>query len=59
VGPDDPVMLTGWSQGGIMAGTLASDPDCAFNIQAIFVSGAPIDAMNIPDSVSVLSVQHV
>ncbi len=59
VGPDDPVMLTGWSQGGIMAGTLASDPDCAFNIQAVFVSGAPIDAMNIPDSVSVLSVQHV
>ncbi len=59
VGPEDPVMLTGWSQGGIMAGTLASDPDCAFNIQAIFVSGAPIDAMNIPDSVSVLSVQHV
>jgi hypothetical protein len=59
VGPDDPVMLTGWSQGGIMAGTLASDPDCTFNIQAIFVSGAPIDAMNIPDSVSVISVQHV
>jgi hypothetical protein len=58
VGPDDPVMLTGWSQGGILAGTLASDPDCPFNIAAIFVSGSPIDAMNIPDSVAVLAVQH-
>lgn len=59
VGPDDPVMLTGWSQGGILAGTLASDPKFPFNVQAIFVSGAPIDAMDIPDSVSVMSVQHI
>ncbi|MEP6481215.1 MAG: hypothetical protein ABJA94_04320 [Rhodoglobus sp.] len=58
IGPDDPVMLIGWSQGGILAGRMASDPSSPFNIQALYVSGAPIDAMRIPDSVSVISVQH-
>lgn len=58
VGPDDPVMLTGWSQGGIMAGVLASDPDLPFNIRAVYVSGSPIDAMAIPSTVTVISVQH-
>jgi poly(3-hydroxybutyrate) depolymerase len=58
IGPDVPVMLTGWSQGGILAGKMAADPNSPFNIQAIYVSGAPIDSMNIPDSVSVISVQH-
>lgn len=58
IGPNDPVMLCGWSQGGILAGRMASDPNSPFNIQAIYVSGAPIDAMPIPDSVSVISVQH-
>lgn len=58
IGPNDPVMLSGWSQGGILAGALASDPTLPFTVQAVYVSGAPIDAMNIPDSVAVISVQH-
>lgn len=58
IGPDDPVMMSGWSQGGILAGKMASDPDSPFNITAISVAGAPIDAMPIPDRVSVMSVQH-
>ncbi|MEV8253539.1 hypothetical protein AB0O95_06180 [Rhodoglobus sp. NPDC076762] len=56
--PGDPVMMSGWSQGGILAGKMAADPLSPFNIQAVFASGSPIDLMDIPESVSVISVQH-
>lgn len=55
---DDPVMLVGFSQGGIMAGHLAANRSNAYNFEAIMVYGAPIDAMNIPESTKVLSIQH-
>ncbi|AYF98524.1 alpha/beta hydrolase family protein [Protaetiibacter intestinalis] len=58
VGPDDPVMLCGFSQGGILAGKMAADPNSPFNIQAVFAAGASIDGMKIPDDVAVLSLQH-
>jgi hypothetical protein len=58
IGPNDPVMLSGWSQGGILAGRLASDPNTPGNVQAIVVAGSPIDSMPIPSGVSVLSIQH-
>lgn len=58
IGPDDEVMLVGFSQGGILAGKLASTPDLPFTISAIVVGGAPIDHMDIPPEVSVLSFQH-
>jgi hypothetical protein len=58
IGPDDPVMLAGWSQGGILAGAIASDPASGFNVTAIAVAGSPIDHMPIPDSVAVLAFQH-
>jgi hypothetical protein len=57
IGPDDPVMLVGFSQGGIMAGHLAAY-NTDYNWQAVIASGAPIDHMPIPDSVDVVSVQH-
>ncbi|MBG6055030.1 hypothetical protein IWX81_001441 [Salinibacterium sp. CAN_S4] len=58
IGPDDPVMLVGFSQGGIMAGHLAANRSDAYNFEAVFVYGAPIDAMDIPESTKVLSIQH-
>jgi hypothetical protein len=58
IGPTDPVMLVGFSQGGILAGKLASNPDLPFQVEAIVVGGSPIDHMDIPPSVSVLSFQH-
>lgn len=58
IGPDDPVMLVGWSQGGILAGKIAADRGDNFNIQAIFVAGAPIDHMDIGSDVDVISIQH-
>lgn len=57
IGPDDPVMLVGFSQGGIMAGHLAAY-NSDYNWQAVVASGAPIDHMPIPDDVDVVSVQH-
>jgi len=58
IAPDDPVMLIGWSQGGILAGAIASDPQSGFNVRALSVAGAPIDHMPIPPTVSVLALQH-
>jgi hypothetical protein len=58
VGPNDPVMMVGWSQGGILAGRFAENQHDEFNVQAIFVAGSPIDGMNIPSTVDVISVQH-
>lgn len=57
VGPDDHVMLVGFSQGGIMAGHLAAY-NSDYNWDAVVVSGAPIDHMPIPGAVDVVSVQH-
>jgi hypothetical protein len=57
IGSTDPVMLVGFSQGGILAGKLASQ-DNGFSIQAVVTAGAPIDAYDIPDHISVLSMQH-
>jgi pimeloyl-ACP methyl ester carboxylesterase len=57
VGPDDPVMLVGFSQGGIMAGHLAAY-NSDYNWDAVVVAGAPIDSMPIPSSTTVVSVQH-
>lgn len=57
VGPNDPVMLVGFSQGGIMAGHLAAY-NSDYNFAAVVVAGAPIDSMPIPSSTNVVSVQH-
>lgn len=53
----DPVMLVGFSQGGIMAGHLAAY-NSDYNWSAVVVAGAPIDSMPIPASTTVVSVQH-
>ncbi|MBD7952090.1 hypothetical protein [Oerskovia rustica] len=58
IGPEDHVMMVGFSQGGILAGKFAADPDLPYNIEAIVVAGAPVDAMDIPSGVSVVSYQH-
>lgn len=57
VDPSDPVMLVGFSQGGIMAGNLAAY-NSDYNWDAVVVAGAPIDSMPIPSSTTVVSVQH-
>lgn len=58
--PGDPVMLTGHSQGGITAAAMASDPDiqARYNITSVVTGGSPIGRLDIPDDVSVLSLEH-
>jgi hypothetical protein len=53
-----PVMLSGFSQGGILAGRLASNPPDWMNVTAVVTAGSCIDTFNIPSNVSVLSLQH-
>jgi hypothetical protein len=58
--PDAPVMLTGHSQGGITAAALTADPDFRdrFNVKSVVTGGSPIGRIDIPDDVSVLSLEH-
>ena len=60
IGPDDPVMLTGHSQGGITAAAMASDPALRdrFHVTSVVTGGSPIGHYDIPEDVSVLSLEH-
>ncbi|MFF2369853.1 hypothetical protein [Agromyces sp. NPDC058110] len=58
IGPNDPVMLVGFSQGGILAGHLAANRSSEFNFEAVLAYGAPIDDMHIPAKTEVVSLQH-
>lgn len=57
--PDAPVMLTGHSQGGIVAATIAADPHARaqFNIRSVLTAGSPIARVPLPAEVSVLSLE--
>jgi hypothetical protein len=58
IGPDDPVMLAGYSQGGIAAAALASEPQ-GFTITNVVTYGSPIADFDIPSSVHVLSIENM
>ncbi|PZF56122.1 hypothetical protein DEJ23_11210 [Curtobacterium sp. MCSS17_008] len=53
---DQPVMLVGFSLGGITAGTIAADPD-GFNVQQVVTAGAPVGSMPIPETTHVTSFE--
>lgn len=40
---DAPIMFTGWSLGGMMAGDLATDPRVADRVESVFTAGSAID----------------
>lgn len=60
IGSDAEVMLVGYSQGGITAGSLAADP--AFlddvNVTALMTVGAPVSDFAIDSGIDVLSIEH-
>ncbi len=58
--PGSPVMLVGHSQGGIIAGQLASDPEFVrhYGVTNVLTYGAPIDHMQLAPGVEALQVQH-
>ncbi len=57
---DDPVILVGHSQGGILAAALASDPGFArgHRVTHVLTTGAPVGLFPVPDAVRVLSVEQ-
>lgn len=52
-----PVMLEGFSLGGITAGQMAADPSLHYNITNVVTAGSPIANFDIPKSVKVLSME--
>lgn len=53
---DSPIMLVGFSLGGITAGAIAADPG-SLNVQQVVTAGSPIGAMDIPTSTKVLTFE--
>ena len=57
INPNDPVMLEGFSLGGITAGQLAADPGLPFNVTHVVTAGSPIANFDIPPTTKVLSLE--
>lgn len=57
----EPVMLSGHSQGGIVATRLASDDEfrTKYHITEVVTAGSPISRIKVPKSVNVLSLENV
>lgn len=53
---ETPVILAGYSLGGLLASQLASDQN--FNVTGVLTLGAPIGQAAIPSDVSVVSLEH-
>ena len=60
VGPDDPVMLVGHSQGGLVALRAAEQyaADGSFRVTHVVTAGSPTARMTVPPSVSVLALEN-
>jgi hypothetical protein len=56
----DPVMLVGYSQGGIVAAQTAADlaGSGGFNVTHVVTAGSPVARIDVPDSVQVLSLEN-
>ncbi|MGY2084331.1 hypothetical protein [Blastococcus sp. SYSU DS0539] len=60
--PADPVMLVGYSQGGMVAAQAAADagtPDFDFDVRSVVTAGSPIARAAVPPSVQVLALENV
>lgn len=57
---DAPIMFTGWSLGGMMAGELATDPRVADRVESVFTAGSAIDKhySDIPSDVRVTQINN-
>lgn len=57
---DAPIMFTGWSLGGMMAGELATDPRVADRVESVFTAGSAIDKhySDMPPDVRVTQINN-
>lgn len=53
-----PILLTGWSLGGIMGGSLIESGAGGYNYGGLICAGSPIDGIAIPPEIPVLQVKH-
>ena len=60
VGPREPVLLVGHSQGGMTAAALAAAPSfrAEFLPVAVLTAGAPLTGVDVPPDVAVLALEH-
>ena len=60
VGRDEPLLLVGYSQGGLISMGLVGDPafTTEFSPAAVVTAGAPVAGASPPDDVAVLSLEH-
>jgi hypothetical protein len=58
IGDEEPVLVIGWSLGGIMAGQLAEKGAGGYDYAGVVVAGAPIDQMHISPDIPVIQVKH-
>lgn len=58
VPPGGDVVLTGFSQGGIMAANLASDRTFPYNTVGVVTNGSPVDSFDVPPHIPVYAFQH-
>ncbi len=55
---DEPVLVSGWSLGGIGGGRLIESDGGGYQYEGLICAGSPIDHMAIPQGVTVLQVKH-
>lgn len=55
---DEPVVLTGWSLGGIMGGSLIEAQAGGYQYAGLISAGSPIDHLAIGDEIPVVQVKH-
>lgn len=58
VPPGGDVVLTGFSQGGIMAANLAADGTFPYNTVGVVTNGSPVDSFTVPPHIPVYAFQH-
>lgn len=57
VKPTDELIVAGYSQGGMVAGALASGTG-GFSVSAIVTLGAPIAQLDLPSDTAVMAIEH-
>ncbi len=60
IAPDEPVLLTGFSLGGMVAAQVALRARTAgFTVTHLVVAGAPLGRIPVPEDIRVLALEHV
>jgi len=59
IGPDEPVLLAGHSQGGMAVMRVAAQVSETFTVGAVLTAGSPVGGMALPDGIPALHLEHL